>query len=481
MLILTPFQPDQSTCLLNLLSPYIETDSERDVPPAADEDTLEIPKFVPMTSDVRRQLAPLVADMRAARFRPSCENDVTKPPCENDVAQCPVVALMLGGALVGGEKILNSIAEAYQDWFFRMWISRMTEEVDSAINMLQKNPKLDKIVDINILVERLRMAIKIAVKSQIDLNKVTRCTSHTVDGLKQTTPQREESSAKTASDWQQSLTNASGIAHDIATFIQSYTSAVDMAATKNDPLEAIKVLSQLHNIDFSSISSTANCLAMLNKSRAQAKGIHLHVGSMPLMVLPPALRVPFALTVNEAINNSVKYSKEDKTERHISFDAEVKDGYAVFRESDNGAGIPDMAKLVEDLREGQVVRQRPDLADGDGRGIANIVRRAARDGMGYALLSANGIGTSTCLYIDMSTLQEFKPLSKKDQARIRRMAFPMPIPSRGTPIGEKPRRIRGQPPTPEGLTAAVLDKQSLDRTLAIMGQAVSVYHYFPLP
>ncbi len=381
--------------------------------------------------------------------------------CEGDLERCPLYGMMLGGALAGGEGLLRDVAAYYEQLFFIRWMPRMTQEVSSAL------AAIDERRDAACFIDRLATGIELASVLQGELKSFSLSLHRALDMLKANGMQIPEEREQA---WQRAFVEARGVVHDTNNIVSAYQLVASMAQKRQGAADMRELLCSLQDFDFSSVRSTVNFVAKMHQSRAHDRRVELRVGSIPRMVVREEQRIPLFRTINELVENGLKYADPEKAARQIVVSAEAFTGFVRIQVADNGVGIADLPAIFDRLSEGEGIRERPDLASGDGRGLATIARQAMAESWGFYLVSARGFGTNAGLYLDVKGLAEFVPPPKARRSS--------PPPAAGAATGTPSPWERLSPEGPN-LSAATMDMGSLLKTIMLYGQRVGRYDFFP--
>ncbi|MFA4875396.1 MAG: ATP-binding protein [bacterium] len=143
---------------------------------------------------------------------------------------------------------------------------------------------------------------------------------------------------------------------------------------------------------------------------AKAKGIAIAAQKMPPFAVPAGYRCDLYRAIFELAFNAIKYSDPANAQRivRISSEGRAAEGRLLISVWDNGVGIRDTEAAKRDG-----VRERPDLAEGTGLGLAGIDETASRNGWDFELTSqAEGEETWTEAVIGIP-LSSLLPLAAK--------------------------------------------------------------------
>lgn len=445
--------PRPGPCLLEMIAPVVQRASHPSSPPA----------LISMAPPRDHGLAVRAARLHAQFPRGLHEASALKASdsCEANLERCPLYGMMLGGALAGGERLLRDVAAYYEQLFFIRWMPRMTEEVSSTLSAIEEHR------DSACFVGRLAAGIEMATVLQAELRNFSTSLTRALDMLKSNgmqMPQEREQA------WQRALNEARGVVHDTNNIVSAYQMVASMLQKRPDSPDAPGMLRSLQDFDFSSIRSTVNFIARMQKSRAAAAGVEIRVGNIPRMVVYEEQRIPLFRAVNELVENGLKYANPDREGRQIAISANPFNSFVRIQVADNGVGIANVPAVFERVDQGEGLRQRPDLAAGDGRGLATIARQAMQESWGFYLISGEGFGTNAGLYLDVKRLREYVPPPKT-----RRSSRP-PAPRAAQGNASPWDRLSQERPE---LSAAMMDLDSLLKTVWLFGQRVSRYDLFP--
>lgn len=445
--------PRPGPCLLEMIAPVIHRASHPSSPPP-----------LISTTPARDHGLALRAARLHAQFPQGLQEGrgiTAASSCEGELERCPLYGMMLGGALAGGEQLLRDVAGYYEQLFFIRWMPRMTEEVSSAISAL------DERRDAGCFIGRLATGIEMATVLQAELKNFSISLTRALDTLKGSGVRMSEDGEQA---WQRALMEARGVVHDTNNIVSAYQMVASMVQKRPDFPEVRELLRSLQDFDFSSVRSTVNFVAKMHTSRAGTRGVEIRVGAIPRMIVAEEQRISLFRAINELVENSLKYADPGKDHRQIVVSADAFTNFVRIQVADNGVGIENLAKVFERLDKGEGLRERPDLASGDGRGLATIARQAMEESWGFYLVSGKGFGTNAGLYLEVARLKEYVAPPKT-----RRSSRP-PAPEAVTRSVSPWERLAQERPE---LAAATVDMSSLLRTVQLFGRRVGRYDFFP--
>jgi signal transduction histidine kinase len=140
---------------------------------------------------------------------------------------------------------------------------------------------------------------------------------------------------------------------------------------------------------------------------ASPRNVHLEIAfnrggknpSIPLTVLPEAERDALAHVLIELVRNGIKYRDPGTAMSKVSVRVKESEGNLDIVVQDNGVGIQDTENVWE-----RGIRERPDLAEGDGDGLPSIMRHVSRWRWRINIDSKVGEGSTFTLSIPLVTM-----------------------------------------------------------------------------
>jgi signal transduction histidine kinase len=142
---------------------------------------------------------------------------------------------------------------------------------------------------------------------------------------------------------------------------------------------------------------------------ASPRNVHLEIAfnrggktpSIPLTVFPEAERDALGHVLIELVRNGIKYRDPGAAMSKVSVRVKETEGNLEITVQDNGVGIQDTENVWE-----RGIRERPDLAEGDGDGLPSIMRHVSRWRWRINIDSKVGEGSTFTLSIPLA----FPPL-----------------------------------------------------------------------
>jgi signal transduction histidine kinase len=122
------------------------------------------------------------------------------------------------------------------------------------------------------------------------------------------------------------------------------------------------------------------------------------IHSIPLTAFSEAERDALGHVLIELVRNGIKYRDPGAAQSTVSVRVHETEGSLEIVVSDNGVGIQDTEKVWE-----RGIRERPDLAEGDGDGLPSIMRHVSRWKWSIALDSKPDNGCAFRLVIPVRT------------------------------------------------------------------------------
>ncbi len=150
-------------------------------------------------------------------------------------------------------------------------------------------------------------------------------------------------------------------------------------------------------LDFSTVGSLFNAIHKLKAHYWKDIDFQIQLGDASGIAVPDGARRDLFRIIFELALNSLKYTDKEKPSNLIRLIAAREGQRLSLSAYDNGVGVKDVVNVQ---RLG--VREREDLADGTGTGLAGVNRLAGKHGWEFQLSSKLGEWTEGKLLIDLS-------------------------------------------------------------------------------
>ncbi len=284
---------------------------------------------------------------------------------------------------------VEALLATYDTFFFDRLIHEVQQGVQSARTALAQGNSDDALVQLKGLLPR--------IERSTDLRT---CLRALLIGYEQ----QDEINAR-ADDgeaWALMLRQGRSLLHDlngIETAMGGFIRLV-VRLGQRDVAELERTMrSYLLQYDLSTVGSIFRFVRTMLEPMAKHQGVDLRLGELSERFVAPGRRRALLRMINEYGSNALKYHARERARRTVYLDARERGGVVRPRVIDNGVGIGDI-----DAARRMDVRERPDLADGTGTGLAGNEMLAQMNGWTVALDSRPGLWTKAEIVISSDEL-----------------------------------------------------------------------------
>jgi|GEM_PF-4327981 len=313
----------------------------------------------------------------------------------------PSMALLAKMLLSDGMRIgLQGFMDRFEEWFLVDLSDIMLAGAQATLEQTEKGDLEGTISEVEELLERVgegSQAIKQFACLCKELKGVLGVLAPKEDGS-DPWPEHER--------WKSFLEFVSMFTHDYANMLGKVIGSVQLMDAKlslsmrgsGDGLSEVDKYFRdaLRLFDSSEVSTLMRLVKWMLKKRSGGK-IVVGVGEVGSLQIPPQVRRPLFRILFELGHNAAKYSVPGTREHRIDLGARQEGQWLNFSVEDNGVGIEDVEKVMS-----LGVRERPDLADGTGTGLASVMDLADGIGARVSMDSVLGAGTRVTVSIDSS-------------------------------------------------------------------------------
>ncbi len=207
--------------------------------------------------------------------------------------------------------------------------------------------------------------------------------------------------------WSPSLDTVEMFIHDYGNMMIKVTGSIELLASKlamgkrgvhgdfanlQETRESLKEI--LRSFDSSETGTVMRLVKWMLKIRSRGK-IVVDAGEVGSLQIPTRVRRPLFRILFELGLNGVKNADEKKDEHRVDLGAALYGDFLRFTVEDNGVGMKNPDRAV---RMG--VRERPELAEGTGTGLASVMDLADRINAKVRFDSKLDIGTKVTVAVD---------------------------------------------------------------------------------
>jgi signal transduction histidine kinase len=192
----------------------------------------------------------------------------------------------------------------------------------------------------------------------------------------------------------ETLISARGVIHDVNNILTNINSIVELHKMGMTPEELTVSFDGIEDFDLSTLKNNVNAASRIQFAAASQKNVSVNIAKdMPLVErMPSDIRQLVFRAVSELVLNGIKYSDPQKASRWVNVDVVENKGLIDIIIEDNGVGIADIDGV---LKLGG--RERPDLAEGTGTGLAALLAAAKERGLTLSVESTLGKGSKIML------------------------------------------------------------------------------------
>lgn len=295
----------------------------------------------------------------------------------------------LSGLIFGDELIehMGLLSDAFEDDFFGPFNGRLrtharlariayeqerTQEGEKAVKELS-----DTFTDVKGAFDRLGKVFMILKSKKLALKKLL----------------KEKSAIEALDRHRPFMRQFASVGHDYTNFLMKMEEYLSRLVNGDDKVADLTRLEDL--CEKWSCETVSKLLGLV---RLKRQAVAVSAEGLEDFPIPGRKRRPLFRINFEFVTNADKNADKDKEEKKIDFRASLRGSILKFVVEDNGVGIRDVEKVLE---EG--VRERPDLAKGSGLGLAGIVRMSEENGWNFSLESELGVGTKATLEVDTAS------------------------------------------------------------------------------
>jgi len=293
--------------------------------------------------------------------------------------------------LIFGDEIvahMGGLSDAFEDYYFGTFVDRIGAIATKARLAYEDG----RIEDSGRAIEELERAY-LGIKKVFDsMRDVSLAVSRTIKFLERMI--EDEGARNLINKHKPFMRHFASVGHDYNNFLSAINGYLKNISVKVDKRPVL--IKELEELCLRMACSTLRDLLAVVKIKMSV--VRIGAENIDRVSIPARYRRALFRSLFELVRNAEKYRDRDKDVSHtIDLLASLRDGTLRFTVEDNGVGIGDIAKA---LMEG--VRERPDLAEGSGIGLAGIVRMAEENGWRFSLESELGVGTKGTLEVDTS-------------------------------------------------------------------------------
>jgi hypothetical protein len=296
------------------------------------------------------------------------------------------------GEACGGAKLFSAVSRAYQHWLFERWMPQVTSDLASAIRMLEY-PGAE--LAARRFLDRLSESMMLVRMTKGELHQMNKT-------LVKALSNGELKEIEGQTSWSQSTMETTWLMHDVGNILTGFAMNVSMASGCRDPEKAATLLKLIQGYDFSSIASTVQFVAGIQKSRAREFGVELELGAIPAVALPNDGRIAFFRILSELMINAIKYRDREKAFQRVAVRADRIGPRLFIHVMDNGMGIVNFRQFTQNCRGIGGWREHPQLAQGDGYGVCSMAELAKQQKWGFFIASGARVGTDAGVYMDIA-------------------------------------------------------------------------------
>ena len=309
-----------------------------------------------------------------------------------------------GGALMPNpldRGVLNSVRHALdrlESTFFGSLVEQMSDAIAGIRAAFQRGDTQDMI---NIarrarggLDSTFRLRTMLAALEHVTLSRLFDLIDSRVETLDEATLR----------EWRVLMRDIRHLCHDLSNTVGMMDINLNFVIDAGSDRKWIDeiVNSSLVSLDISTLDKIADMAVNMGNRRGRRADMNFDVNRDTLGLkgirVPAPQRVPIFRALTELLCNAFKYGDPEKELLVINYTGRVSEGQAFITVQDNGVGIKDVAAV---MKEG--ARERPDLAEGTGTGLASISALAEKHGWRFIIESEHRVGTKAQLIIPVES------------------------------------------------------------------------------
>ncbi len=309
---------------------------------------------------------------------------------DDDLTSTQVSELIEGMSNRVFRKEIEALGEHFTSWAFDRALPNLTHQSKQLRRALESGSEIGisgALVDMELVASRLHRIndafAELVYKTEISikhiLSNATNIRSRKLPGLKTLLQEFEY---------------IRGVIHDIRNFFSYASNIIELYSILPEDEIITELLNAIDELDLKKLDNNIRVAAMLHHSDANKKGVKLTVSN----TIPEATYIPTDVsrlifrTVSELTLNAIKYADMGKNSRWIRVKAVKSENLLDIIVEDNGVGIKDVKKV---LMHGE--RERPDLAEGTGTGLAALSQVAEKMKLKLSVESKPGTGSKITL------------------------------------------------------------------------------------